>query len=389
MRSYEEVLAAANAGDPASQDLLAQALEQSGRPEEALQWWARAAKAGYPAAHAKIGLWQLVGFNLAQNVGQGVERIQAAARAGDVTGLALAGVIDAGGVGAPRDTARAVRWLVQAAKAGDAAAACQLALLAGMDGPASHLALPTLAASAAAGFTPALRVLGDRDARTAPVDLDALAAAIDLSPWTEPPVREDLHASPAIWRVADALPAWACDYVAALAEPALRRGMVVNDAGGESVEDIRANRVMHFGLADSDVLLELINNRLADIAGLPASHAEGLGVLHYRVGESYAPHVDYLPDTPANAAQLAARGQRVRTVLVYLNDDFEGGATEFPHLNLAFKPPKGEALVFDSVKPDGSVEPLSLHTGASPTRGEKWAISKWFRTRALRPEAPV
>ncbi|MFN3523381.1 MAG: 2OG-Fe(II) oxygenase [Phenylobacterium sp.] len=389
MRTYEEVLAAANAGDPASQDLLGQAAEQSGRPQEALQWWARAAKSGYPAAHARIGLWQLVGLHVEQNIGQGVERIIAAARAGDLFGLSLAGVIDAGGVGTPRDPARAIRWLVQAAKAGDAQAGCQLALLAGLDGPAAPMALPALAGAAVAGFSPALRLIGERDARTGSVDLDALGAAVDLAAWDAPLEHQRLNDAPGVWMVPDVLPHWACDYVSALAEPALRRGMVVNEAGGESVEDIRANRVMHFGLVDSDVILELINNRLADVAGMPPAHAEGLGVLHYRVGESYAPHVDYIPETPANAAQLQARGQRVRTVLIYLNEDFEGGATEFPHLGLAFKPPKGSALVFDSVKPDGSLEPLSLHTGASPTRGEKWVISKWFRTRPLRPQAPA
>ena len=42
-------------------------------------------------------------------------------------------------------------------------------------------------------------------------------------------------------------------------------------------------------------------------------------------------------------------------------------------------------LIFDSVTPDGQVDPLTLHTGAPPTAGEKWVISKWFRTRPLRP----
>ncbi|HEX6865756.1 MAG TPA: hypothetical protein VF122_00850, partial [Caulobacteraceae bacterium] len=63
----------------------------------------------------------------------------------------------------------------------------------------------------------------------------------------------------------------------------------------------------------------------------------------------------------------------------------EGGATEFPRLELTFKPPRGGALIFDSVRADGGFEPLMLHTGAAPTSGEKWVISKWFRTKALRP----
>lgn len=387
MRTYEQVLAAAQAGDAASQDLMAQAMEQSGRLDEALSWWMAAAKSGYPAAHAKLGLWQLVGFKIPQNVAQGVERIIAAARAGDYLGLTLACVVDAGGVGAPRNIPRAISWLVPLAKAGDARSICQLALLAGIDGPQAAMARAALAIARADGFEPARKVLGGGPVTAVPIDYDALAAAADTTPFEGALSRETQSEGPAISVVHDLLPRWACDYVMALAEPALRRGMIVNEAGGESVEDVRSNRVMHFGIPDSDVLLELINNRLAEVAGLPSENAEGLGVLHYAPGERYAPHVDYIPETPANAEHLAARGQRVRTVLVYLNEGFEGGATEFPRLELSFKPARGSALAFDSVTPDGAVDPMTLHAGAAPTSGEKWIISKWFRTKALRPTA--
>lgn len=385
MKTFEQVQAAAQAGDAASQDLLAQALEQMGRIDEALAWWVKAAKSGFPAAHAKLGLWQLVGFKLPQNGPEGVARIVAAAQGGDPLGLSLAAVIDAGGIGAPRDLPRALGWLSRAAEAGDAQAACQLGLLVGLTGPNAALARTVVARAAAAGSQPARRALGSQPFSAGAIDWSAVGAAVDLSAFQAPLAREEVRASPAIAIVPDLLPGWVCDYVMAMAEPALRRGMVVNQAGGESVEDVRSNRVMNFGLADSDVVLELVNNRIAEAAGMPAENAEGLGVLHYAPGERYAPHVDYIPDTPANAAHLAARGQRVRTVLVYLNEGFDGGATEFPRLELSFKPPRGSALIFDSVRADGAVDPTTLHMGAAPTRGEKWVISKWFRTKALRP----
>ena len=142
---------------------------------------------------------------------------------------------------------------------------------------------------------------------------------------------------------------------------------------------------MNFGLSDSDFLLELVNLRAARAVDMPPENAEGLGVLHYRPGESYAPHADYIEETPANAAQLAARGQRVKTLLVYLNEDFDGGETAFPLLNLSFKPPAGAALTFANVDMHGRVDAMSTHTGTPPTRGEKWVISKWFRTKPLRP----
>ena len=387
MRTFDEVAADARAGDAASQDLLAQAMEQMGRLDEALSWWMEAARRGHPGAHAKLGLWQLVGFRIPRNVAQGVERILAAAQAGDELGLALAAVIDAGGVGTKVDLGRALKWLVLAAERGDPRAATQLALLAAPEAPVAAMSRAALALARAAEFEPARRILAGERVTATPVDFQQLAAAADFGRFNRTGPRETICDAPAVTLVPELLDHDLRTYVQALAEPALRRGMIVNETGGESIEDVRSNRVMHFGLADSDVVLELINAQLAAIAGLPVENGEGLGVLHYAPGERYAPHVDYIPETPANAAHLAERGQRVRTVLVYLNDGFEGGATEFPRLDLQVKPPAGTVVMFDSVTPAGAVDPRSLHTGAAPTSGEKWVISKWFRTRALRPSS--
>ena len=291
-------------------------------------------------SEAQQGLFQLVGHGVPRQPAQGVARIVAAAQAGDPLGLHLAGVVDAGGIGTPVNVERALHWLKLAAQSGDGRAARQQQLL------------------------------------SAPGALQSLSAPCD---------RRRERDDPPIDVIPGFLPKWACGYVIEMSAPVLTRGKVVDPRGGESVSGERTNSVMNFGLADSDVLLELINNRIAEAAGMPSENAEGLGVLHYCPGERYAPHVDYIPDTPANAEHLAQRGQRVRTFLVYLNDDFEGGATEFPRLGVGYKPPAGGALMFDSVKADGSVDPMTLHTGAPPTRGEKWVISKWFRTKALRP----
>jgi prolyl 4-hydroxylase len=299
-----------------------------------------AAEAGRADALAQLGLWQLVGHGVRRRPADGVKRIVAAAKAGDPFGLHLAAIVDAGGVGTPRNVQRAMIWLETAARLGEPRAVRQWALL---------------------------KVPGALDDFSAPIE------------------RRRERDEPPIEVVESFLPGWACDYVITMSAPVLTRGKVVDEAGGESVRQERTNTVMNFGLADSDVILELINWRVAEAARMPAENAEGLGVLHYNPGERYAPHVDYIPDTPQNAAHLAQRGQRVRTLLIYLNDGFEGGATEFPRLGLSFKPPRGGALIFDSVKADGSVDPTTLHTGAPPTSGEKWLVSKWFRTKPLRP----
>ena len=68
--------------------------------------------------------------------------------------------------------------------------------------------------------------------------------------------------------------------------------------------------------------------------------------------------------------------------VVYLNDGFEGGSTEFPRLGLRFRGGVGDALLWDNVLPTGEVDPLTLHAGRPPTQGMKYLLSKWMRDRS-------
>jgi hypothetical protein len=75
-------------------------------------------------------------------------------------------------------------------------------------------------------------------------------------------------------------------------------------------------------------------------------------------------------------------GQRAFTVLVYLNDDLEGGETEFLRLGLRHRGRKGDALVFRNVDAQGQPDRRTLHAGRPPTHGEKWLLSTWIRDKA-------
>lgn len=377
MDTPETLVAAARAGDAAAQEQVALAFEESGSPADALSWLTLAARQRRASAVARLGLWELVGYALPQNPAGGVEKIVGAARTGDLFALHVASVVHAGGIGTRRDLGQAIVWLVAMAERGDARAACQLGLLA-RSGPA-------LAMAAQWGSHCAELFLNGRGGDTAMLDWQQVASAIDLSAFARPFHKHQDRTDPNVWMLDGLLEPWLCDYVIAMSAPVLTRGKVLDDTGSETVSEERTNTVMHFGLVDSDVILELISARLAAAAEMPPENGEALGVLHYATGEVYKPHVDYIPETLQNAPILERLGQRVRTLLVYLNDGFEGGATEFPHLKVGYKPPRGCGLIFDSVKPDGSVDPMSLHVGAPPTSGQKWAISKWFRNKALRP----
>jgi prolyl 4-hydroxylase len=103
-------------------------------------------------------------------------------------------------------------------------------------------------------------------------------------------------------------------------------------------------------------------------------------ILHYAPGQQYFQHYDFLEEgDPGGAQDIAQRGQRVFTFLVYLNDDFAAGETGFPRLNWRYKGRKGDAVFFWNVTPDGVCDRETLHAGLPPAQGEKWLLSQWIR----------
>jgi prolyl 4-hydroxylase len=91
------------------------------------------------------------------------------------------------------------------------------------------------------------------------------------------------------------------------------------------------------------------------------------------------------PATPALRQEIERYGQRVATLLVYLNDDYAGGETDFPRIPLRYKGARGDALLFANVQPSGALDYDTLHAGLSPTRGVKWVLSQWVRNKPISP----
>ena len=80
---------------------------------------------------------------------------------------------------------------------------------------------------------------------------------------------------------------------------------------------------------------------------------------------------------------MKAKGQRLATLLLYLNDDYEAGRNRFSEvLEFRHKGRKGDAILFHNVLDSGVPDPRTLHAGLAPTRGEKWLFSQWLRRSA-------
>jgi prolyl 4-hydroxylase len=178
-----------------------------------------------------------------------------------------------------------------------------------------------------------------------------------------------------------------CERLIGMAEPRLRRSTVVDSPTGADVAvDRRSSDGMFFRLRENP-FIGVIDERLSAIMNLPTEHGEGLQVLRYRPGAQYPPHYDFLtPSNPASARSIARSGQRVSTLIVYLNDVAAGGETVFPEAGFAVVPRRGNGLYFEYTNSRMVVDLRSAHGGAPVIEGEKWIVTKWMRSKPFVPE---
>lgn len=169
-----------------------------------------------------------------------------------------------------------------------------------------------------------------------------------------------------------------CTALMALAAPRLARSETVdNTTGGSEVNAARTSEGMFFDRGEAP-LIAAIETRIAELLRWPLENGEGLQILRYRPGAEYRPHHDYFdPQHPGTPRILQRGGQRVGTLVMYLNTPEGGGATTFPDVGLEVAPVRGNAVFFsyDRAHPDTR----TLHGGAPVTAGEKWVATKWLR----------
>ena len=173
------------------------------------------------------------------------------------------------------------------------------------------------------------------------------------------------------------------DECAALMDAArkrLTRSLTVEvKTGGEELNNDRTSQGMFFTRGENP-LIDRIEARIARILNWPAENGEGLQILRYGAGAEYKPHYDYFdPDQPGTPSILQRGGQRLATLIIYLNEPVSGGATLFPDVRLQVAPKRGNAVFFSYDRPHPDSH--SLHGGAPVLEGEKWIATKWLRER--------
>ena len=176
------------------------------------------------------------------------------------------------------------------------------------------------------------------------------------------------------------LSAQECEALIESARPHLARSLTVETkTGGEELNPDRTSSGMFFTRGQTPEVAA-VEARIARLLNWPLENGEGFQVLNYKPGAEYKPHYDYFdPAEPGTPTILRRGGQRVATVVMYLNEPTRGGGTTFPDVGFEVAPVRGQAVFFSYDRPHPATR--TLHGGAPVIEGEKWVATKWLRER--------
>ncbi|KAL1528167.1 hypothetical protein AB1Y20_009528 [Prymnesium parvum] len=197
-----------------------------------------------------------------------------------------------------------------------------------------------------------------------------------------------LHLDPPVWIVDGFFSAEECESYRALAEDAQRALRLEQSATfSASTATARTSATWFIRYQDAPQLLA----RAAALLGRPVDHFEEPQLVRYEPGQRFTWHYDAIPPS-----MLANGGQRIATLLVYLNDVETGGCTAFRDLReggtdgdgqpkrLAVQPKKGRALLFFPSDADGAPDERTLHAG-EPAKEDKWIAQLWLHEKPYTP----
>jgi prolyl 4-hydroxylase len=130
-----------------------------------------------------------------------------------------------------------------------------------------------------------------------------------------------------------------------------------------------------------DPVVSKIIGRVCDLVKISPKNAEKMQVVKYDQNGYYNLHYDASCDDRPECVEFEKNGgQRVITMLIYLNNEYDGGETDFPKLGSKYKPPKNSGLLFYSLEKNGNkCHPLSIHAGTPVKSGNKYIANIWLR----------
>ena len=174
-----------------------------------------------------------------------------------------------------------------------------------------------------------------------------------------------------------------CQSLMRLIDTKLRPSTVSDETDSCLVSDYRTSQTSDLHYFDDPLYLSL-DRRIADTLGLYNFLGEIMQAQKYEPGQYYKEHWDFfMPTTREYKIYCEWMGQRTWTAMVYLNDVEEGGETYFKHLKLRVKPKQGTLIAWNNLYKNGLPNLKTMHEACPPISGDKYVITKWFRSWSL------
>ncbi|MDT0574722.1 2OG-Fe(II) oxygenase [Croceicoccus sp. F390] len=145
----------------------------------------------------------------------------------------------------------------------------------------------------------------------------------------------------------------------------------------------RAARTSYSGdMNTDDPFIRMLHRRMDDLLGVDGSFGETLQGQRYEPGQEFKAHHDWFDvNEDYWQGEVAAGGQRAWTLMVYLNEVEDGGATHFPRANISIPPQTGTLVAWNNALDDGSPNAATLHAGTPVNAGVKYVVTRWYRSR--------
>jgi len=157
-----------------------------------------------------------------------------------------------------------------------------------------------------------------------------------------------------------------------------------NSTGGtEWIVDkkMRDTQIVDY-LPIQDKIIDLFKNAVKEVInpfyGIEVSESEMPQILSYGIGGHYRPHIDgeSLWKTPEGELIWKKSIDRDLSIVMFLNDDFEGGDFVFPDLKVRVRPEPGMMVCFPSNHYyKHGVEPV--------TKGHRYSIVCWAQVKGF------
>ena len=206
---------------------------------------------------------------------------------------------------------------------------------------------------------------------------------------------ETLSMQPLVLSVKNFLEPHECDEIIGLGKGRMRSSDVsrMDHDKGKDAKEFRTSTQAWVYKGETPTVKN-IDERVANLTGVPVNHQEDTQVLRYELTQHYSAHLDaWDPQYYQSDTSWFHHGHmnRLATVFWYMSDVEQGGETIFPRAKgfpqphdmwscatgLKVKPEKGKVIIFYSLHPNGNVDENSLHGGCPVEKGKKWAANKW------------